>query len=233
LQNWRFAKEMRAKLNPARELARETIRIGAQPDRVRRGEWTAEEESASKTDRIARPVLRLRSDQPGDDRARRLELPPPPPGVADKLPVAPLPDIDSDPPRRSSKSQEVASGDNVELSAYREALGLVRTRQFAQAQESLIAFLVKFPNHAYSDKALYWLGEVFYAKREYQRALEQFEALSARFSSSEKMPDALLKIGMCYRRLGDVDKARGFFRRVNSQYPKSDAARIALREGST
>jgi tol-pal system protein YbgF len=226
------AKEIRVKLSPSRDPARETVRIGSRPSAERQSTLSGEEMAGPRPSRSGRPVLRLYSQTPHAERASFAEFPAPPPGVPEQLPVAALPDIDNKSAPRPSSEQASESSGQADLNAYREALALVRKRQFDEAQRALTAFLVRYPNHSYSDNALYWLGEVFYAKREYQRALEQFEALAGRFPTSNKMPDALLKTGMCYRRLGDVNKARDIFRRVYSEYPKSDAARIALREGA-
>jgi tol-pal system protein YbgF len=224
------AKQMRVDTSPTREVARETVRIGSGSGTP----WPSESGDEPRTSgRAPRPVLRIYSRKPSEENLPPIALPTPPPGISNQLPVAPLPETDAERVSPPSGGQHVEPADQASLAGYREALALVRSRQFPEAQQALTAFLVRFPSHPYSDKALYWLGEVFYAKQEYQRALEQFEALTGRFVSSDKMPDALLKIGMCYRHLGDNDKARDFFRRVYSQYPKSDAARVALREGAS
>lgn len=228
------AKQMRANISPSREVTRETVRIGSGSGAKQQNAWPDEAgDEPSTSGRSPRPVLRIFSRRPSEESPLPTALPTPPPGVSNQLPVAPLPEIDAARVSPSSVGQRVEPADQASLAGYREALAFMRNRQFPQAQQALTAFLVRFPSHPYSDKALYWLGEVFYAKQEYQRALEQFEALAGRFVSSDKMPDALLKIGMCYRHLGDIDKARDFFRRVHSQYPNSDAARIALREGAS
>jgi TolA-binding protein len=74
---------------------------------------------------------------------------------------------------------------------------------------------------------------VLYAKKDYEAALRQFQDVAERFPSSRKLPDSLLKIGMCHRRMGDTERARVYFRRVLRQYPDSNAARIASREDAS
>jgi tol-pal system protein YbgF len=226
------AKQARTELRPSGEFARETVRIGStstsssgapDPPRNQSGE------ESSRSRRSPRPVLRLYSRKLADEPVPSAELPAAPPGVSERLPVAPLAELSG--AEAKAKTTATPDTDDPALVEYGQALALVRSRQFDQAQQALTSFLVTYPSHAYAGNAMYWLGEVFYAKRQYQRALEQFETLSTRFSSNDRMPDALLKMGMCHRHLGDLDKARDYFRRVSSQYPNSEAAKIALQEG--
>jgi TolA-binding protein len=52
---------------------------------------------------------------------------------------------------------------------------------------------------------------------EFQKVLEVAPA-------SAKVPDALLKVGLCYRSLRDESRARQTWDRVAKDYPKTDAA---------
>jgi tol-pal system protein YbgF len=81
--------------------------------------------------------------------------------------------------------------------------------------------------------ATYWRGEVYYAQRRYREALQEFETVVSRYAQNGKAADSLLKLGMCHQRLGDQTSAQRYFRQVIEQYPTSDAARIASREGSS
>jgi tol-pal system protein YbgF len=109
--------------------------------------------------------------------------------------------------------------------AYDAALALVAARQYSQALDALAAFLVKWPDHPYADNAMYWRGEAYFARGEYGRATEQFEGVLARFPGGNKVPDALLKLGLCAQKLGDPAKAKAYFERLAQQYPQSEAAR--------
>ena len=107
--------------------------------------------------------------------------------------------------------------------SYDDALSLVNAKQYDRALEALGTFLTKWPDHPYVENALYWRGEVYYARGEYLRAAEQFEAVLARGGS--KAPDALLKIGRCHERLGSADRAKEYWDRLRRDYPRSDAAK--------
>jgi len=59
---------------------------------------------------------------------------------------------------------------------YRTAVDLVKAAKYADAIAALHAFLEHYPHHDYADNAQYWLGEVYYAQKDYQHALTEFRA---------------------------------------------------------
>jgi len=63
--------------------------------------------------------------------------------------------------------------------------------------------------------------------RDFRGALAEFEALVAAAPRGEKVADALLKIGLCQKNLGDAPRAKRTWERVVKDYPASLAARQA------
>lgn len=109
--------------------------------------------------------------------------------------------------------------------AYDDAIHLVQAKNYDKALDALNGFLTKWPDHPYTENALYWKGECLYAKGEYLRAAEQFEAVVNRFGGGKKGPDALLKMGMCQDKLGASDRAHEYWDRLRRDYPNSDASK--------
>jgi tol-pal system protein YbgF len=109
--------------------------------------------------------------------------------------------------------------------AYDEALALVHAKRYPQALDALAGFLVKWPDHPYAENATYWRGECFFAQGDYERAIEQFEGAMARSSTGNKSPDALLKLALCNKRLGDAARARAYVERLERDFSQSEAAR--------
>jgi tol-pal system protein YbgF len=107
--------------------------------------------------------------------------------------------------------------------SYEQARSHVTAKQYDRALEELTAFLARWPDHPYAENALYWRGEVHFARGEHARAAEQFEAVIAR--GGNKTPDALLKLGMCQERLGAADRAKDTWNRLRRDYARSDAAK--------
>jgi tol-pal system protein YbgF len=109
--------------------------------------------------------------------------------------------------------------------AYDGAISLVNGKQYAQALEAFAAFLVKWPDHPNADNATYWRGECYFAQGEYARAAEQYEGVITRFPLGNKVPDALLKLGMAQDKLGNPQKAKEAYQRLQRDFPRSEATR--------
>ena len=67
----------------------------------------------------------------------------------------------------------------------------------------------------------------------YAEARTDFERVVVRWPRAAKVADALFKIGMCHRRMGDHRRARAYFARVRREHPDSVAARLSAEEGAT
>ncbi len=166
-------------------------------------------------------------------------LPAPPPGALGRLPVAAIggstgvPPIPVRPltvmPQAPAPGPRRAADDSV-VREYQAALGHVAGRRFDEALGALDAFLRAHPQHPYADNAMYWRGEVLYARRDYDAAERELAEMVRRFPQGNKVPDALLRLGFCRQRQGDVEGARTYFRRVRAEHPGTVAARLASRE---
>ena len=110
---------------------------------------------------------------------------------------------------------------------YRVAVELVKAGKHDEAVAALRAFIAKYPRHDYADNAQYWLGEAFYARKDYTHALTEFRTVIETYPRGNKVPDALLKVGYCYQALGQSDKARAVLEQVVNLYPKTEPAALA------
>lgn len=147
--------------------------------------------------------------------------------------VPPIPDrpisVLPAPPAAPSIAPRGAGTDAV-VREYQHALGHVAARRFDEALGALDAFLRAHPQHPYADNAMYWRAEVRYAQRDYAGAERELLEMLRRYPRGNKVPDALLRLGFCRQRQGDVEGARVYFRRVRAEYPGTIAARLASRE---
>lgn len=161
-----------------------------------------------------RPVLRLVGEKRKDSRQSYEMMPIP--EVNERLPIAPVPDR--------------AAAEGSPETHYARALDLVRQRDFEHALAALTDFLARYPRDMRAPRVLFWRGEVLFAQQEYARALEAFETALARDPAGDKAADALLKMSLCHKRLGDADRARAAIQRLKSQFPQSNAAKLAAQE---
>ncbi len=180
---------------------------------VQLGDAESGAESDDPNDPNARPEIRLQGSGMGASRATRGRSR----GREDRDDVR-LSPADDGTPKPSIMDPEAKRN-------YENALALVNSKQYDRALEALAGFLVRWPDHPYAENALYWRGEVFFARGEHLRAAEQFEAVLARFGGGNKAPDSLLKIGLCHERLGSSERAKEYWDRLRREYPQSDAAK--------
>lgn len=122
------------------------------------------------------------------------------------------------------------TADDPAVREYQAALNHVAARHFDEALAGLGTFLRLHPSHPYADNAMYWRGEVLYMRRDFAAAERELAEMVRRFPRGNKVPDALLRLGFCRQRQGDLEGARTYFRRVRAEHPGTVAARLASRE---
>jgi len=87
--------------------------------------------------------------------------------------------------------------------------------------------LSKFPDSDLADNAQYWIGETYYAQKDFQAALAEFEKAVATYPKGDKVPAALLKAGFCQIENGDQAGARQTFKKLQERFPQTEEARLA------
>jgi len=125
-------------------------------------------------------------------------------------------------------STQSAPADPVQLQAeYQQAFNLLRQSLYDQAIRAFEQFMARHPNDLYSDNAQYWLAEAYYVKREFPQALVEYNKVVSNFPQSQKLNDALLKIGFTLHELGEIDAARNQLQELIQKQPDSTVARLA------
>ncbi len=111
--------------------------------------------------------------------------------------------------------------------AYDAAFNHLRQGQYEQAITGFEGFLATYPDSVLAANAHYWLGETYYVLRDYPKAQGAFLQLGAKFPKSDKLPEAMLKLGYIYEVQGNKEKAGQVFRKLMQVYPNSRAAGLA------
>lgn len=111
--------------------------------------------------------------------------------------------------------------------AYQRALDLLKQSQYDQSIEALRKFLLAHPGTEYADNAQYWLGEAYYANRQFGQALIEYNALLQRYPDSQKFSHAKLKLAYCYHELGQPGQAKQRLEELIQAYPGTTVAHLA------
>lgn len=110
--------------------------------------------------------------------------------------------------------------------AYDEAYALILRNDLPGSVNAFQGFIAKYPQHELVTNAWYWQGQAQYKLKQYQDARVSF-LNAASDKNSGKRPDALYKLGLITRLLGDEEKAKRYFEVVVSEYPEDAAAALA------
>ncbi|MBV9347028.1 MAG: tol-pal system protein YbgF [Pseudolabrys sp.] len=107
---------------------------------------------------------------------------------------------------------------------YDLAYGYVLRKDYALAEQSLRAFVKKYPDDEHVAEAHYWLGETMFQRRNYQGAADSFLLVVRNYDKSPKTPEALLRLGQSLNGLGQKELACASLGEVERKYPRASAS---------
>jgi tol-pal system protein YbgF len=116
---------------------------------------------------------------------------------------------------------------------YRDAYETFQKGDFESARRKFEVFLKQHPNTGLSDNAQFWIGETYFLRKDFERAILEYEKMITKYPEGDKMPAALLKQGLAFLELGDKVNGRNLLRRVTERYPHSEQAEIAKKRLET
>jgi tol-pal system protein YbgF len=119
--------------------------------------------------------------------------------------------------RKTAAPSAAAGPDQV----YNDAFKKLQDGDYADAERGFKAFLQSNPRHVLAGNAQYWLGETYYARRDYQNAMTAFADGYEVYKASPKGPDNLLKLGVTLAALGRKPDACKAFAKFNRDYPRA------------
>jgi tol-pal system protein YbgF len=109
---------------------------------------------------------------------------------------------------------------STEYDTYQNALRVFNTRNYDQALKIFSDILKQYPQGSYSDNCDYWIGECYYAQRDYANAIASFKKVFD-FKNSTKADASQLKIGMSYMKMGQTALAKTELKFLIDRYPAS------------
>jgi tol-pal system protein YbgF len=92
---------------------------------------------------------------------------------------------------------------------------------FGRAENALRQFIGAHGQHRLAGDAQYWLGETFYARRDWTSAAREFAAQFRTYPQNAKAPDSLLRLGQSLGQLNRKDDACGTLAELDRRYPNS------------
>ncbi len=135
---------------------------------------------------------------------------------------------------KPSPTKEIPSGSKG-LSAgagdvYKDAYETFQKGNFEGARKKFEAFLKQYPNTELSGNAQFWIGETYYLKKDFEKAILEYEKAIAKYPESSKVPAALFKQALAFLEMGDKTNARNLLKRLIERFPHSDQAERAKKK---
>ncbi|MGQ0810851.1 MAG: tol-pal system protein YbgF [Nitrospiraceae bacterium] len=126
------------------------------------------------------------------------------------------------------RAESSVAGGLSDKDIYDEVLKKYKEGDLEAARQGFAVFLAEHPKSELAPNARFWMGEAYYGKKDFKRAIDAYELVQQDYPNSEKVPSALLKKGYAYLALKDRKRASSSFRQVIDLYPKTPEAGRAL-----
>jgi len=110
---------------------------------------------------------------------------------------------------------------------YKNAYETFQKGNLEGARRKFEAFLKQYPNTELSDNAQFWIGETYFLKKDFEKAILEYEKAIVKYPEGDKIPAALFKQALAFLELGDKTNARNLLKRVIERYPHSEQAEMA------
>lgn len=104
---------------------------------------------------------------------------------------------------------------------YKEGQDALKASDYAKAEEKFNQIINKFPGDKLAPNAHYWLGEVYYGKKDFAKAAVTFGKGYQTYKAGPKGADSLLKLGMSMRELKKTEEACAAFLSLEKEFPKA------------
>jgi tol-pal system protein YbgF len=95
------------------------------------------------------------------------------------------------------------------------------------ARKGFQEFIRRYPNSKNADNAQFWIGEIYYREKWYEKAILEYQNVIEKYPQGNKVPAALLKQGLAFSNIGDNANAKLILEELSRKYPKSNEAKVA------
>ena len=154
---------------------------------------------------------------------------PPAPAEAPQVAAVPTPSSPSLPPVLSLPIEDeilLAKEPPEVQDDYRGAWQALNGQQYDKAIQQFRTFQRKNPASELADDAQYWIGESYFTRRDYNRAILEYNDV-LKYRKGDKVPAALLRQSEAFVEIGDKTDARLILQKLINDHPNSRQAKDA------
>jgi tol-pal system protein YbgF len=99
-----------------------------------------------------------------------------------------------------------------------------------QARSGFSSVVKNFPKSNQADNAQFWLGEIYYREKWYEKAILEYQKVIENYPKGNKLPAALLKQGLAFLKIGDKANAKLILQELLDKHPQTNEGRIAAQK---
>lgn len=140
-----------------------------------------------------------------------------------------VPEEDIIKPEKIAPAVEMEIKKDPFITDYKDGLNKFYYQRYGDAVEIFEALLREDPQHHLAGNVKYWIGESYYALRQYKKAYNAFNEVF-QTNAFDKYDDTQLKLGFCYFKMGKMRSAIQEFQNLITYYPNSEHVSIAIRQ---
>ena len=117
-----------------------------------------------------------------------------------------------------------------ENQAYAQAKADFDGNNLEVSKDRFVDFLKKYPRSNNADNAQFWIGEIYYREKWYEKAILEYQKVIEKYPKGNKVPAAYLKQGFAFNKLGQKKNARLILEQLGKKYPRSNEAKLAKKK---
>lgn len=116
---------------------------------------------------------------------------------------------------------------------YRRGLEQYRAGQCDQAITTFRQFIRSEPGSDLADNAQFWIGECYYARKDYNRAIIELNEVFTKYPKGDRVPSGLLALATSFADSGDAIDARLILQKLINDHAKSEEAELGRQKLKT
>ena len=119
------------------------------------------------------------------------------------------------------------AGASSEDELYRSAKQAFDQGDSEAARKGFEEFIKRYPKSKNADNAQFWIGEIYYREKWYEKAILEYQNVIEKYPNGNKIPAALLKQGLAFSNIGDKANAKLILEELSRKFPNSNEAKVA------
>ncbi len=117
-----------------------------------------------------------------------------------------------------------------EQALYDQAKQAFDAGQLEKARLGFQEFTKRFPDSKNADNAQFWIGEIYYREKWYEKAIVEYQKVVEDYPKGNKVRSAMLKQGYAFLNIGDKANARLILKDLIRKYPNTTEAQLATQK---